>query len=85
MIDETNIVPLHRRTRDGKRILPDGRPLDLTQYARQPDTRSVTMVLPSELTMKIDELARRDLLNRSSWIRSRLARAVESERQQATA
>jgi hypothetical protein len=80
MIDETNIVPLHRRARDGRRILPDGRALDLATYARQPTQRSVQLVLPISMVEKIDELAKRDLLPRAAWLRSKIARAVESER-----
>jgi hypothetical protein len=79
------IVPIHRRSTDGRRILSDGRVLDLTQYARQPNQRTVALILPISMVERIDALARRDLLSRSSWLRSRIARAVEHEREQATA
>jgi hypothetical protein len=74
------IVPLHKRSRNGARILPDGRPLDLTQYTRQPTQRSVQLVLPISMVERIDELAKRELLPRAAWLRSKIARAVEAER-----
>jgi hypothetical protein len=74
------VIPLHRRARDGRRILPDGRALDLAPYARQPTRRMVQLVLPISMVEQIDKLAKRDLLPRAAWLRSRLARAVESER-----
>jgi hypothetical protein len=75
-----NVIPIHKKARDGRRILPDGSVIDLQQYARQPTQRMVQLNLPTALVERIDELAKRDLLSRSSWLRSRLARAVEAER-----
>jgi hypothetical protein len=36
--------------------------------------------LPISMVEQIDKLAKRDLLPRAAWLRSRLARAVENER-----
>jgi hypothetical protein len=80
-----DVIPIHKRARDGRRILSDGSSIDLQQYAKQPDQRTVQVALPISMIERIDALAKRDLLNRSSWIRSRIARAVEHEREQATA
>jgi hypothetical protein len=80
-----NVIPIHKKARDGRRILSDGSIIDLLQYARQPDQRTVALILPSAMVEKIDALAKRDLLPRAAWLRSKIARAVEREHEQVTA
>jgi hypothetical protein len=75
-----NVIPMHKKARDGRRILSDGSVIDLQQYARQPTQRMVQLILPISMVEQIDKLAKRDLLPRAAWLRSRLARAVENER-----
>jgi hypothetical protein len=56
-----NVIPIHKKARDGRRILPDGSIVDLQEYAKQPDQRMVQLNLPTALVERIDELAKRDL------------------------
>jgi hypothetical protein len=69
-----NVVPIHQKARDGRRVLRDQTSnLDPQQYARQPDTRVVQLNLPTELLERIDELAKADLLPRAAWLRREIA------------
>ena len=80
------IVPFHTIARDGRRILPDGKVVDLQQYARTPDSRSVQISLPIELVAKIDALAKAELLPRSAWLRRQILAAIrKAGSEQATA
>jgi hypothetical protein len=73
----TNVIPLHKRARDGRRILSDGSVIDLQQYARAaPESRSVQLNLPTALIEKIDTLAKAELLPRSAWLRARILAAI---------
>jgi hypothetical protein len=75
-MDDSNIVPLHRRARDGRRILPTGEAVDLQSHARQPETRCVQVHLPNELIGRIDELAASETLSRAAWLRRQLCLAL---------
>ena len=69
-----NVIAFGRRARDGRRVLHDASQSEnWEQYARQPDTRSVTLNLPNALVEKIDQHAQRELLSRSAWLRRQIA------------
>jgi hypothetical protein len=73
----SNVVPLFRHARDGRRILRDlSRSANFEQYARQPDARTVNLTLPNELIERIDALANAELLSRATWIRRQIAIAA---------
>jgi hypothetical protein len=53
---------------------------------RQDSSRAVTLFLPDALITQIDDLARRELLSRSAWLRREAVLAVRaSQRDQAVA
>jgi hypothetical protein len=78
-----NVVPLFK----GRRILNDHHTvIDPERYARVPDLRAVQLSLPTELVVKIDELAARASLPRSALLRVFIIAAMrEANREQALA
>ena len=46
--------------------------------ASRHDSRSVTLFLPSDLIAQIDDLAKRELISRSAWLRREAVLAVRA-------